>query len=194
MQLHSMVVDDFLGDFDGVRGWVDNYAQFPNVVNPVDGVTYPGICSEIPDALRDEVHKNLCLILATNQVTIRSIFARLSVAGVNVPHQAHNDASMGMFSLMLYLNRPEHCDGGTELVRYYEDGIMEYGPQDEGELYVWGYSANWASDWERLSMCPMRSNRAFIFDARLMHRAQPIGGFGKDATDGRLVLTAFFDL
>lgn len=193
MQLHSMVVDNFLGDFESVRNWADG-AQYKDVANPIDGVVYPGICTDIPEALRNEIHYRLQAVLS-GRVDIKTIFARLSLAGVDVPHQAHNDAVMGQFSFMLYLNRPEHCQGGTELVVCAGgDSGMEYGPANETEREEWERWTNWPEMWNQVSMCPMKSNRAFIFDARLMHRALPIGGFGKDAKDGRLVITAFFDL
>lgn len=191
MQLHSMVIDDFLSDFGAARTWADG-AQYGPVTNPVDGVEYPGICADIPEAIRSEVHLKLQVILG-GRVDIKTMFTRLSTAGVHVPHQAHNDASMGMMSLMLYLNRPEHCCGGTEVVRHFRLG-MDYGPADDSELSEWRQSTNCQSCWEVASECEMKANRAFIFDARLMHRAAPIGGFGSDEKDGRLVLTAFFDL
>jgi hypothetical protein len=192
MRLHSMVIDHFLDDFPKWREWADK-AEYKDVVNPADGVVYPGINGEIPDELRDEVHKKLCLALATNHVDMKAIFTRLSPQGVHVPHQAHTDAVMGMFSFMLYLNRPEHTRGGTDLI-FHRQFDMEYGPKDKVELAAWERDMNLPDAWVTLTRCPMRPNRGFIFDARLMHRAAPIGGYGEDATNGRLVLTAFFDV
>ena len=191
MQLHSMVVDDFLSYFDKVREWADG-ATFAPVTSPVDGVEYPGICADIPDNLKAEVHFKLQLVLG-GAVKINHIFARLTTEGTPVPHQAHNDATMGMCSLMLYLNRIEDCEGGTELLAHTSAG-MEYGPQCETSQLIWQQDTNRPQQWLTLGVCPMKPNRAFIFDARLMHRAAPVGGFGKDAKDGRLVLTAFFDM
>jgi hypothetical protein len=105
-----------------------------------------------------------------------------------------------MLSLMLYLNRETHCRGGTEIVRFRNEelgeggGDMEYGPTDEYGVEIWKEYTNDQYAWERVNICEMKPNRAFIFDSRLMHRAAPIGGFGSNAQDGRLVLTVFFDL
>ena len=191
MQLHSMVVDDFLSYFDKVREWADG-ATFAPVTSPVDGVEYPGICADIPDNLKAEVHFKLQLVLG-GAVKINHIFARLTTEGTPVPHQAHNDATMGQCSFMLYLNRPEHCRGGTELVEHIARD-MRYGPETPDDVEVWKAETNIRSVWEEYGGAQMKPNRAFIFDARLMHRAAPVGGFGKDAKDGRLVLTAFFDM
>lgn len=190
MQLHSMTIDNFLADFDGARTWADE-AHYGLIVNPIDGVVYPGINTDIPQNLRDEVQFKLQLALG-GSAKINMIFTRLSLQGVEVPHQAHNDATHGMMSLMVYLNRPEHCKGGTEFVTM--SGDMEYGPADDYELEKWRMWTNEPPLWDRSGICNMKPNRAFIFDSRLMHRALPIGGFGDSPANGRLVLTAFFDL
>lgn len=191
MQLHSMVIDDFLSYFDKVREWADG-ATYAPVTNPVDGVVYPGICADIPENVRAEILFKLQTVL-NGAVKLNHLFARLSTKGAHAPHQAHNDATMGMFSMMLYLNRQVDCYGGTELVEHVCHGLM-YGPETEVEVDVWRNETNIEEMWTPYGGAQMKPNRAFIFDARLMHRAAPVGGFGKDAKDGRLVLTAFFDL
>jgi hypothetical protein len=117
---------------------------------------------------------------------------RLSLADVPVPHQAHTDTVMGDFSMMLYMNRAEHCQGGTSLVRHVTG--MDTDPIDEESQKVWLRDTNIPEMWTPYTRCEMRTNRAFIFRANLMHRAEPLGGFGTDATNGRLVMTAFFNL
>lgn len=179
MNLHSLVLDDFLPDFSGWRAWADT-AHFSDVINPADGVSYPGICDAVPTfGTRQRLES-----VMGRQVRINALFMRLSLEGVQVPHQAHNDAVMGKFSMMLYLNRPEHCRGGTSLLRHIER---------EPDKETWERDTNDPEMWEVLSLCQMKSNRAFIFRSDLWHRAEPIGGFGTTAVDGRLVLTAFFD-
>lgn len=177
MKLHSLIIDEFLSDFDHWRAWADK-AEYADVVNPADGVSYPGICTKVPTwGIRNRLQG-----IMGSQVRIKTAFLRLSTQGVHVPHQAHHDGIMGDYSLMLYLNRPEHCRGGTELVRHLVD--------DE----LWSIDHSNPDRWGVYSRCEMRSNRAFLFDAHLMHRASPVGGFGQDARNGRLVYTAFFNL
>lgn len=177
MSLHSLIVDDWLYDFDGWRAWADGLT-YASETNPVDNVAYPGIFREVP---RWGTQQRLAAFFGP--VVIHALFLRLSLKGVPVPHQAHHDGAMGEYSLMLYLNRPEHCAGGTSLIRHVD------GEPDE---WTWQRDTNTPEKWQVMSLCEMRANRAFIFRSNLWHRAEPIGGFGSDARDGRLVMTAFF--
>lgn len=176
--LHSAILDDFLTDFAGWRQWADT-CEFRDEVNPADGVTYPAICKRVPIY---GTHQRLAAVMG-RPVRLNALFMRLSLAGAPCPHQAHHDGLMGDFSLMLYLNRPEHCRGGTELIEHV-DG--------EPDVATWERDTNVVEKWRRVSLCPMVPNRAFIFRSTLWHRALPIGGFGTDQTNGRLVMTGFF--
>jgi hypothetical protein len=147
-------------------------------------VVYPGISTDIPDIVKK-------FILRTLQPRDYTLFMRLSLEGVPVPHQAHTDSLMGTKSMMLYLNRPEHCVGGTSFVKHKKTGML-LNPRDQFEQRVWELDTNKYNAWEKYEQVDMKSNRAAIFPANLMHRAEPIGGFGTDATNGRLVLTMFY--
>ena len=176
---HSLIIDEFLPDFDDFRNWADRQIYAP-VINPADGVEYPGICSHVPTygtRLRLEA-------IMQHPVKINAAFMRLSLAGVHVPHQAHHDGLMGQYSMMLYLNRAKHCQGGTSLVRHVSGDDLAHWETDHSKPEMWC----------AYSLCEMAPNRAFIFRADLMHRAEPVGGFGDGAENGRLVYTAFFDL
>lgn len=186
----SIVLDNFFDDFPRIRRWADE-AEYRDVVNPGDGVLYPGICELVPEHVADEMVGKVESVMGF-RIFPEAIFARLSTLGSRAPHQAHTDATMGQYSLMIYLNRPEHCAGGTSLLRNRETG-EESNPVDEYGLTVWKRDCNIPMAWDKTLMCGMKPNRAFIFPAGLYHRAEPIGGFGKDARDGRLVLTMFFD-
>lgn len=187
MTPHSIIIDDFLSDFEGWREWADT-AKYQPIENPVDGVVYPGICTAIPSF---GTQQRLSLVMGAN-VKLRTLFMRLSLDGVDVPHQAHTDAVMGEYSLMLYLNRAEHCRGGTSLVRHVSG--MDSHPTTPEQVAMWERDTNAPGKWSIYSMAEMKPNRAFIFRSDLFHRAEPVGGFGTDSTNGRLVLTAFFDL
>jgi len=184
---HSIVIDDFLPDFPGWRAWADELRYAP-VKNPVDGVEYPGIYTTVPTF---GMRQRLSMIMDA-EIRLNALFLRLSLEGRQAPHYAHTDKIMGQFSCMVYLNRPEHCQGGTALVRHRTG--MDSHPRDEHEVSVWQRDTNRPEMWDVYSRCEMRANRAFIFRADLMHAALPLGGFGHDAKDGRLVMTAFFDL
>lgn len=177
---HFTIQDNFLPAevFTRLRKHCDEIS-YKGVVNPVDGVMYPDISVDIPD----EVLKYLG--------NYRTAFMRLSLTGVKAPHQAHTDTMMGTRSLMLYLCRPQHCRGGTSLVKHIETG-MTSDPSSKEEESIWQRDTNTPSAWMIHDIALMMSNRAVMFDASLMHRAEPVGGFGTDAKNGRLVLTAFY--
>lgn len=174
------IIDEFLPTrmFELLRKHCDSL-DYSGVVNPVDGVKYPGISVDIPKVV---------LPWFGNPKTI---FMRLSLPGMEAPHQAHTDTLMGEESLMLYLCRPEHCRGGTALVRH-KATKMDFNPRTEEGAEIWRQDTNVPEAWEVYELAAMQPNRAAIFDASLMHRAEPIGGFGTDAKNGRLVLTAFY--
>jgi hypothetical protein len=190
---YILIFDDFLQDFAAAREFGD-VASFETVTSPVDNVRYPYICKDVPQEIASDVSRQLWRVMGSVPI-IKFLFLRASPAGVPVPHEAHNDISMGQYSLMLYMNRRQDCQGGTSILFHRDLGI-ESGSQvrTEEELAVLRKDANDQSKWRQLFLCQMRPNRAFIFNADLFHRAEPIGGFGMDNADQRLVLTAFFDL
>jgi hypothetical protein len=181
--------DDFLESFNELR-YFANTAKFEPVGNPEDGVLYPGICLDLPERPETEIYEKVLRLYG--KIKPRSIFLRLSTAGTPVPQQAHTDIAMGKYSMMLYLNEPQHCRGGTALIEHKETKLRR-APRNPSEVAVLARDENNYDAWSTRYLCKMKTNRACFFKAHLMHRAEPIGGFGKDATDGRLVLTFFFD-
>lgn len=185
----SLIVDKFIDDYEWFRGYCD-LLEYSDQVNPVDNTSYPGINISIPEGIRGEVITKLQRI--TNTRILRStMFLRLTCGGTDVPHQAHNDASMGQHVCIVYINRPEHCKGGTSFVKHKERG-MANGPSSDEESEIWQRDTNDYDKWEITEMYQMVSNRALIFDSSIMHRAEPPSGFGDGARDGRLVLSCFF--
>lgn len=186
-----IVADGFLDDFDGVRAYCDRLFYQPQR-NVTDGVTYPGINAIIPFELQSEVAYKLTRLL-NMPVTRMFVFFRLSLEGVTPPHQAHNDAIMGDWTMILHLTREQHCRGGTAMVAHRELG-MEDGPRNKDEQAAWQRDTNNPDAWEVLTEAAMQPNRAMVFPARRMHRAEPLGGFGDSPENGRLVMCAFFDV
>jgi hypothetical protein len=174
------IIDDFLPAdvFNHLRAHCDQL-DYSGVVNPVDNVLYPGISLEIPEVVMQFLGRP------------KYAFLRLSLEGVLVPHQAHTDLLMGQKSLMFYVTHPKYCRGGTSLVQHVETGMYR-NPVNSAEEALWQRDTNIPEMWEVHEMAEMVPNRAVLFDAELMHRAEPLGGFGTDAKNGRLVLTAFY--
>lgn len=178
--LHSLIIDGFSDQFEQIREFADG-ANYEGFRSPVDDVFYPGICADVPAF--DVLDKLQRVMKPYIEVTQQLRFMRLSTQGVKPPHWAHHDASMGTYSMMLYLNRPEHCKGGTALLRH-----MDGQPDEQS----WARDTNNCKQWDVISTCEMRPNRAFIFRSDLWHAALPARGFGSNARDGRLLYTVFF--
>lgn len=183
-----IVIDDFLPEFSELQSYAMT-AKFTDVVNEFDGVTYPLICADIPNHLRAAVLRQI-----ENEFAIPespTMFMRRSPAGVPCPHQVHSDASMGTHSLMLYLNAEEDCDGGTSFLSHRLTGIA-YNPALPEAVEIIAADQNRPEAWEIRNMAAMRPNRAVIFKADALHRAEPVGGFGDSPENTRVVMTCFF--
>ena len=182
------VVDNFVDDFEGLRAHCDSL-NYEGAVNPIDGVLYPGISLDIPESVVVEIAGKLSKAVGLD-LTGHLMFIRMTDSDTVPPHHAHNDAVMGDYGMLLYLNRSEHCTGGTSFVRHIATG-MDGNPKDLEQEAIWKRDTNTDNAWEVLEMVEMKPNRALIFDTRDMHRAEPVTGFGNSAENGRLVLTCF---
>jgi hypothetical protein len=126
---------------------------------------------------------------------------RLALAKDDAPALIHIDQSH--WSGVLYLSRPEDCQGGTEFYRHVPTGT-DHLPFTEQELKATGYSsyeelnaqilakdALDRSKWERTMVVPMRFNRLVLQQPQYWHTAGP--SFGDSVENGRLVyLMRFF--
>lgn len=178
-----MIIDNFIRSFPELnKASRDN--GFIDEINPVDGVSYPLICKDIPDKVRTEITEKLTLIKGS-PVNINMMFMRRSPEGVNCPHKVHSDNSMGDFSLMLYIN-----GGHTSLVKHKETGIA-YAPENEKYVDIIRSDQNNDDAWSVTELMGGKPNMAVIFDASRLHRAEPVGGFGT-GKDSRVILTCFF--
>jgi len=180
-----MIIDGFLTTYDELKAYSKS-ADFSTIVNPVDGVNYPHICADIPDAIRAELLGKLTEFLGKEPENV-TMFMRQSPEGCHVPHIAHTDNSMGLYSFMLYMNDAE---GGTAFIRHRETGIM-YAPESQDMVDFIVSDQNSPEKWALVDMAHMKENRAVIFDAGKFHCAMPIGGFG-EGVEARTVLTCFF--
>lgn len=191
MKLYSHISDNFFSDPLKVRKEVLGKSHAGRV-NPFDKVFYPDINIDFGTDVIQEIIGNISLIV---QAPIKDpvIFTRLSVKGVKAPHSAHTDTIMAQYTLLVYLNPTEQCQGGTELVEHIS-GKLSVNPTTQDLVDLWKADTNIQDKWKVVSNCPMAFNRAFLIDSNLFHRAQPFEGFGTDLQDGRLVLTCFFNI
>ena len=180
-----MLIDECLANFEDFREYLDVLTT-EDLVNEVDGVVYPTVSEAIPEVVKTQILKLL------GNPSKYTMFIRKSSANVHCPNQAHTDNSMGQYTFMLYLNRPEHCQGGTSLIYHRATGIA-FAPEDERVLNLIKCDYNKPEAWAMYDMIAMKPNRAAIFPSNRFHRAEPVGGFGETNEDSRMVLTCFFD-
>lgn len=182
-------VEGFFRDFSTLRSTLDTL-EYGNEVNPVDGKVYPGVVA-LPEEYTREVQHNMRECLGRTYVLSNvPLFLRLSPSGQVPPHQAHDDALMGDYTLIVFLNRPEHCQGGTSFVGHVKG--FDRAPLSAPEWDLWNRDTNDVTKWKVLHHVAMSSNKGVVFKSDYLHRSDPIGGFGDTVEDSRLVLVGFW--
>ena len=124
---------------------------------------------------------------------------RLTLASDDEPGRIHVDPSF--WSGILYLSRPEDCQGGTEFYRHLPTGTDEV-PRMSEAVTAFGYTSSAEmshqilerdggdrSKWEHTMTVPMRFNRLVLLRPWLWHTSGP--GFGDSIENGRLVYLMF---
>lgn len=160
--------------------------QFDGVVNPVDGVHYPGIAT-IPATVARDINRIIRRVYPHTTVDVQFQFARLSLEGDIAPHKVHNDLSMGDYTCLLYL-----CgEGFTDICTHKELGFGGQ-PETDEQLKAWERDHSVDKKWHVDLRIPASRNKLVIYPASWMHRAST--GYGYDHTDGRLVIVTFFNL
>jgi hypothetical protein len=191
MRPYCLIVDDFFPNFEAVRKMVCEL-EYTEQANPDDGLQYPSSHVFNDPELSEAIGNRLGAILGRRKANIRLLVARMSKAGAPCPEQAHTDEAIinppPLYTAVIYCNTLEQCRGGTSLLAHAETGRhVGIGEQEKRDQ-------NDASKWNMVMQCPMYPNRAAIFPSPIIHRSEPVGGFGSDATDARVVIVALFDL
>ena len=125
---------------------------------------------------------------------------RITLGGDVGRAKVHVDSAH--WSGILYLSRPEDCQGGTEFFRHRATGT-DRAPFNDEELAAMGFSSRAEmyqqlleregtddSKWETTMRVPMRFNRLVMLRPWLWHTAGP--AFGDRLENGRLVYLMFF--
>ena len=179
--------------FEQVRRFAHSL-EFQDAVNPVDGVTYPGISQDVPPVVSEYIAKAVAKALhkSVTDLQIDMQFWRLTTKYTPpAPHGAHNDGDHSGYAAFYYVNPAPGSGAGTALVSHKELG-MELGVKDDEERAAWSRDTNNYDAWDIDHLIEWKPNRLAIVRADRMHRAEPPGGWGTDPTDGRLVLITFF--
>ena len=193
-----MIIDDFLTDPHGVRAAA--LALGYDAANKAGN--YPGLLSNGPLAIAG-MEAAVSARIGAPVVPMAGTshgHCRLTLAGDKGLSGVHIDPCF--YSGILYLSLPEHARGGTEFFRHRPTGLervpadgvglAQSGFADVNELVeqVVNRDTLKPARWERTMTVPMRFNRLVLFSPWLFHNSAP--GFGRGASDGRLVMLLFF--
>ena len=178
-----MIIDGFLNKFEDLKKYA-SVASFNREASPADGAVYPAIDFNIPDDIKtdfvDRIQEEKGF-----KINPRMIFLRANALGEAEPYQAHNDLNMADHTCILYLTDR----GGTAFVQHKETGV----DKNDFDFYdAWARDCNKYDKWEVKDFCEMKPNRALFFDAELMHRGEPIEGYG-EGNDSRMIMVCFYD-
>ncbi len=203
MTTSFIVIDDFLDDPVAFRQAVLNL-EYPEDDQPkgypgrnsAQRVQIPGLEHEISRIVQEPLKPKL---------DCGHGGARITLAGDKGAANIHID--QGYWSGILYLSKPEDCQGGTDFFRHKETGT-ERALLEKEDLENLGISDKSEANtifnnillndthnddaWERTMRVPMRFNRLVLLRPWLWHTAGP--GFGTNLENGRLIYLLFFDL
>lgn len=170
----------FLSHFDVFQEWART-RDYSAMENPGDGVEYPDISTDIPETYQ-MVIVDLLEELTGLSITGYTMFFRLMTKNTPTPpHQAHHDAIMGQYTAIMYINPGE---GGTSILEHKDGAVSDEVVMRDTNNY---------SAWKIKHMIRIKPNRMVVYNSDLIHRAEPVDGFGSSPDDGRLVLTVFFN-
>jgi hypothetical protein len=197
MPTSLIVVDDFIDNAMGLREAALRL-QYPPLDslyagrNSVERINLPGLTEQVSRLVGEP--------LAPMPPPQAHGKCRITLAGDTGKARVHVDTAH--WSGVLYLSRPEDCQGGTEFFRHLPTN-SDRAPYDDNEARrMGGDSAKGLikellerdtldeSKWERTMQVPMRFNRLILLRPWLWHTAGP--GFGDSMENGRLIYLMFF--
>jgi hypothetical protein len=188
----AIVIDDFLPNAEELRerALKLNYSlkgPYPGL-NSVEKINIPGLDEMVSRLVYQPVRPPW-----TKNYSHGSF--RLALAKDDEPAKIHIDQSH--WSGILYLSRPEDCQGGTEFYRHLptgtdhmpftEQGIAELGYSSFDDLreQILDKDALDRSKWELTMVVPMRFNRLVLTQPQYWHTSGP--SFGDTRETGRLI-------
>lgn len=197
MRTSLIVVDDFLDNAEAMRAaalqltYPDQQGAFPGR-NSLERINLQGLEQQVSQIVGERLTP-----LPPPQSHAK---CRITLAQDEGRARVHID--QGYWSGILYLSRPEDCQGGTNFFRHIPTN-SDRAPEDGSALARMGFSSYEdmhreiiekdsldQTKWERTMEVPMRFNRLVLLRPWLWHTAGP--GFGETIEDGRLVYLMFF--
>jgi len=198
MPVSLMVVDDFYGNIRELRQaalrltYPEQQGPYPGR-NSVERITLEGLSEEVSRLVGEPL-----VALDKDQAHGK---CRIALGNDLGKAKVHVDPSH--WSGILYLNEPEHCQGGTEFFRHRETNTDRAPLSDQEAMHLYGapsakeWTANLLerdslddSKWEMTMRVPMRFNRLVLLRPWLWHTAGE--SFGNTIENGRLIYLMFF--
>ena len=196
--LSYLIYDDFLDDPDAIRqaGLEMEYVENPKMYNfpgrnSVERLTLKGLTALVSELVNER--------LEPAQGTAHGKF-RAARSGDEGKANVHIDNAY--WSGVLFLSRPEDCQGGTDFFRHkptdterapiYPEDFEKMGLKNGQEFWDKHLTpdTNDPDKWEHILRLPMRYNRLVLFRPWFYHNAGP--SFGDCMENCRLVYLLFF--
>ena len=199
MPTSLIVVDDFLSprDADSLRStalqltYPEQQGAFPGR-NSLERIEIDGLSQAVSQLVGEPV----------KPVSPPQSHAKFRVTLAADKGRAKVHIDQAYWSGILYLSRPEDCQGGTEFFRHLPTNT-DRAPLTDAEVAAMGFSSLPEmhraiiekdsiddSKWEMTMRVPMRFNRLILLRPWLWHTAGP--AFGNSIENGRLVYLMFF--
>lgn len=202
------ILDDFLPDPDAARAWAAGLAYTERGGNYPGTQTGPLRCDELMQQIANRLGRRIKWSSPDNGVV------RLTLADATARNDIHVDDETAIetqrYAAVLYLTRPEHCQGGTSFWRHRATGWLRR--PDEATLRAAGYAdfrtflrretplgeprpfeqvTALRAGWQHLFTLPMRYNRLVLYKGHHFHAVDSV--FGQGFEDGRLTRLLTFE-
>lgn len=194
--MSALIIDDFLpaSRIDDLRA---EAVTLPYYDIRFGGARYNRLHIRSNDELKPELEAALGF-----PIDQQHTFFRRNLAGELAKDEVHQDTEVSQFVAILYLNRPEHCRGGTALFRHRATGrdlypseheIRKAGKSPKRELEK--FEADWhrKEAWEQTRLLEMKYNRLVAYPCAAFHARFPREAFGTTPDDARTIWLSFFD-
>jgi hypothetical protein len=192
------VIDDFMPDFEAFRARALEAEYKPLGGGMLETGLYTEYFGEPSVIERIAAVVGYPLVPADPKGTGRF---SLRTSRMNMGLDIHADACL--LGGILYLNRAEHCQGGTSVFRHRATGLFAF--PNEAEQAGLGLASDATGyfdyfcrkegmdrgKWEEVARAEMKPNRLVLIGGGLFHSHSSV--FGNDLADGRLVQLYFLN-
>lgn len=184
----TAVCPNFFRDFHAVRNAI-LAGTFKDEHNPMDGTVYPAINKDICPHVAAELTQGLEFLLG-RKVHVEHLFARAMFDGMLAANKIHSDLVMGTrYASQVYLSEHWPHASGTSFWQHKKHGMLHAVQSPAPDI-----DCNDLQQFQRVVTVQAQPNLLLAHRGDVWHLAEPIGGWGTQPSNARLVLTCFFNL